>query len=482
MNTEITTTAAEEIISSREMEAGENMEASQDVESGPDAEAGQNTENGHDAGAGQNVETGQDAEAGQNTNFSQAGEAKSLLAQSWYKAGDIDTTLFFYISGTNQVNSDKLTCCFEIPTGQQGADSAGEWDIKDTEYGEIQIVPGEASYTLAMHTEDDVRQPDYQLRYVLDESPEHIAVSGDGPLSGEYYSIDVYREPDVFRRYMTEAELCLWSEADLYYLRNEVYAVHGRQFDSDRLRRHFDSKPWYRGEIAPEDFQEDVLSDWEKQNVALIRKLEDTPYTERAKLDGIPYDMNQLEPAPYLKLLQDDRETGLHMNLTTAKDMGIYTVVQGDISVPLTITPSQLSAVRQGEALELVMNQVTGETWILTTRAGQEYPAEREYLFYRKGTKPEPYPCDVNFSMDYESGLYRLWQLSDDTIMKVVYEGEIYLLKGAVSGAYASLSSASHIQKEITFPEPGQGDVELYGNYLRHNGLGYFTAVYYLGD
>lgn len=444
MNTEITTTAAEEIMSSREMEAGENVETSQDVESGQDT------------------------------------EANGLLAQSWYKAGDIDTTLFFYISGTDQMNLDRLTCCFEIPTGQQGADSAGEWDIKDTEYGEVQIVPGENSYTLAMHIEDDVRQPDYQLRYVLDESPEHIAVSGDGPLSGEYYSIDAYREPDVFRRYMTEAELCLWSEEDLYYLRNEVYAAHGRRFDSDRLRRYFDSKPWYRGEIAPENFREDVLSDWEKQNVALIRKLEDTPYTERAKLDGIPYDMNQLEPAPYLKLLQDDRETGLHMNLTTAKDMGIYTVVQGEISVPLTITPSQLAAVRQGEELELVMNQVTGETWILTTRARQDHPSEQEYLFYRKGTAPCPY--DVNFSMDYESGLYRLWQLSDDTIMKVVYEGEIYLLKGAVSGAYVSLSSASHIQKEILSPEPGQGDANLYGNCLRHNGLGYFTAVYYLGD
>ncbi len=62
-------------------------------------------------------------------------------------------------------------------------------------------------------------------------------------------------------------------------------------------------------------------------------------------------------------------------------------------------------------------------------------------------------------------------------MMKPVYEGDLYFLKGAVRGGMVSLTTASELQEEITMQTQ-----EVYANCLYHNGRGYFTAVYALGD
>lgn len=61
---------------------------------------------------------------------------------------------------------------------------------------------------------------------------------------------------------------------ELNYAKNEIYARHGRKFDSQELRRYFESKEWYHGTIAPADFNESVLSEVERANVILIRDRE----------------------------------------------------------------------------------------------------------------------------------------------------------------------------------------------------------------
>ena len=65
--------------------------------------------------------------------------------------------------------------------------------------------------------------------------------------------------------------------------------------------------------------------------------------------------------------------------------------------------------------------------------------------------------------------------------MKPVYQGELRFAKGAVYGGHVGLLWASQLQQEIPFSQP-ETLKELNGNYLVHNGKGYFQAVYYLGD
>lgn len=58
------------------------------------------------------------------------------------------------------------------------------------------------------------------------------------------------------------------------YARNEIYARHGRLFQDEQMQEYFNSCSWYIGEIAPEDFQENMLSDIEIYNRDLIVEYE----------------------------------------------------------------------------------------------------------------------------------------------------------------------------------------------------------------
>jgi hypothetical protein len=59
---------------------------------------------------------------------------------------------------------------------------------------------------------------------------------------------------------------------DLRLLRNEVYARHGRPFQTPWLADYFRSEPWY----APrKDFSDAELSATERANIALITKREE---------------------------------------------------------------------------------------------------------------------------------------------------------------------------------------------------------------
>ena len=75
-------------------------------------------------------------------------------------------------------------------------------------------------------------------------------------------------------RYVTESEVENLSEADLRLAKNEIYARHGRIFDSADLKKYFESKSWYKGTIKADDFDEGVLNKYEKSNIDLISSMQ----------------------------------------------------------------------------------------------------------------------------------------------------------------------------------------------------------------
>lgn len=68
-------------------------------------------------------------------------------------------------------------------------------------------------------------------------------------------------------RLVTPVELERYGKAELRILRNAIYALHGRPFESKDLRDHFLKFTWY---LPSESFREDFLSGIEKANVAAI--------------------------------------------------------------------------------------------------------------------------------------------------------------------------------------------------------------------
>lgn len=75
---------------------------------------------------------------------------------------------------------------------------------------------------------------------------------------------------DSDTRYVTEDEVASLSPEEVRLAKNEIYARHGRIFDSEDLKEYFESQSWYHGEIEPEDFDESVLNDYERANIDLL--------------------------------------------------------------------------------------------------------------------------------------------------------------------------------------------------------------------
>lgn len=77
-------------------------------------------------------------------------------------------------------------------------------------------------------------------------------------------------------RYLTKDELMGMSKTELRRGRNEIYARHGRIFKSDDLNDYFNSMDWYYPTVPSDQFNEDVLNQYEKQNLITIKEVEDS--------------------------------------------------------------------------------------------------------------------------------------------------------------------------------------------------------------
>lgn len=73
---------------------------------------------------------------------------------------------------------------------------------------------------------------------------------------------------------LTNADVAGLSLQEINYAKNEIYARHGRRFKSKELQNYFDSKSWYNGTIAPENFKSSMLSSIEQKNAEFLSSVE----------------------------------------------------------------------------------------------------------------------------------------------------------------------------------------------------------------
>ena len=75
---------------------------------------------------------------------------------------------------------------------------------------------------------------------------------------------------DSNTRIIDRSELDLLDTNELTLALNEIYARHGRKFNSPEIQAHFNKQAWYKGTISPVDFDESVLSSVERANINTI--------------------------------------------------------------------------------------------------------------------------------------------------------------------------------------------------------------------
>ncbi len=93
-----------------------------------------------------------------------------------------------------------------------------------------------------------------------------------------------YILPEVDSHLYTEQELNVLTDYELYLARNEIFARYGREFKNSDLVEHFSSKGWYSPKYSPSEFDSmpDPLNSTEKDNLALIRALEQSRNSQYA--------------------------------------------------------------------------------------------------------------------------------------------------------------------------------------------------------
>lgn len=90
----------------------------------------------------------------------------------------------------------------------------------------------------------------------------------------EYEDESAYIIPDSSSRYLTEDDVKYMSDWEKKIARNEIYARHGRKFNSEELQQYFNSKDWYTPSIEAKDFKDEMLNDVERYNTRFISQFE----------------------------------------------------------------------------------------------------------------------------------------------------------------------------------------------------------------
>lgn len=160
----------------------------------------------------------------------------------------------------------------DIPTKNDFVPSAGEAETQENAlpetsavYAQVpESVPDTAPADTAFYSDDPVvAEWEEELAYIQD-------------MSGIDRSQYVFEWSSVSYVEFGQLEGMSYDIARLAV--NEIYARHGRMFQDEHLQVYFNSKPWYYGSIAPDQFDESLLSELEKENIQTIRQ-----YMEQVK-------------------------------------------------------------------------------------------------------------------------------------------------------------------------------------------------------
>lgn len=87
-----------------------------------------------------------------------------------------------------------------------------------------------------------------------------------------------YILPDSDTRYLAEEDVAGLSEGEIRIALNEIYARHGRIFQSEDLNAHFSSQPWYEPKYSAEEFsaiESSIMNDYEKKNIEFLAEVRD---------------------------------------------------------------------------------------------------------------------------------------------------------------------------------------------------------------
>lgn len=130
---------------------------------------------------------------------------------------------------------------------------------------EASTVKKEKSDTEKEEQYESVDLKDFSVSSNSDNKSKKEEESGSAALEDK----NAYLLPDSATKNIAEEDLKDLTPKELTYARNEIYARHGRVFESDELNKYFQTKSWYK---ADDSFDDASLSKVESGNAEIILK------------------------------------------------------------------------------------------------------------------------------------------------------------------------------------------------------------------
>ncbi len=293
--------------------------------------------------------------------------------------------------------------------------------------------------TSCQKAENDQNKEENQKNQEMEQQESQTSVEDESKdaATQAVSNTDDYIIPESSIRLLTQEEVKSLSAEKLRIARNEIYARHGRIFTSEDLKTYFESKSWYKGTVAAENFDEKLLNSYEKENIVLLQEMEKMAAGNSSSAEngsgnsGNGNDSSEISAqAPCKKVIDsygyygneaENRIQGssvLQFNLQkgTLKDCGTYYQVEAvftqGIEAPGNLEP--------GDEITLVFDELTGEKQTLIYTNGALYPIDQvesgmEY-YYQPSEDGSPVV---------------LYQMSDDRVDKPVYQGTLWIKKDA---------------------------------------------------
>lgn len=132
---------------------------------------------------------------------------------------------------------------------------------------------------------EDMTETELQEESTIKENMENE--SNQSEIKEEELENSEYIFPNSDGEYLLDSEVMNLSKETLALGRNEIIARHGRIFTNEKYKEYFESKSWYEGTIAPEEFDnnyDNLLNETEKKNIELIQYYE-SQETSKAAVD-----------------------------------------------------------------------------------------------------------------------------------------------------------------------------------------------------
>ena len=132
----------------------------------------------------------------------------------------------------------------------------------------------------------------------------------------QVFAADYYILPESSEYYLTDQDIDGMDAQELNYARNEIFARYGREFNSEELMDYFESQDWYMPVYSPEEFDSNMLIQYEKENVKFLLSREE-------KLEPGGYQLDQGSAGMLTDEWEDEPET--------ISDEDIEDMLNGDI-------------------------------------------------------------------------------------------------------------------------------------------------------